>query len=142
MKRLHQLFLVLFALMAMSVSAQNLNIEQALDGRFRTASYATETIVEGSDLDRFKLQLYRSVTVTDPEAISFLSGLVNADAPQAVKKEESIRQGHINYGFYEFKPAKEPQKRFVFFFSNKSKAVLIYMEGAVSFNHIKSLIKK
>lgn len=141
MKRLH-LLLLLFVLTALSVSAQELNIQQALDGRFRTASYATETVVEGSDLDRFKLQLYHSVTVTDPDAIGFLSGLVNADAARAVRKEESIRQGHINYGFYEFQPVKDPLKRFVFFFSNKSKAVLIYMEGAVSFDHIKSLIKK
>lgn len=143
MKLIRNIILCLMLLTASVAAAQeHLNIADAFSGQYRNKPFATETVVKGKELNRFGLTLYRSLTVTDPAAISHLSALVTADAEGATNKEESVKNGRLNYGFYEYSAPKSGPKRFSFFFSSKNKAVLIYMEGNTDIEHIKSLIKK
>lgn len=145
MKALRHLLLVCMLLTFGTAAAQEtLNATEALDGRWRNADYATETVIRGGQLDPYDLTLYHSLTVTrQPEVIRRLSDLVMADSRLAVEKEEKIKNGRINYGFYEFRPVgRGKPNRFVFFFSNSNKAVLIYMEGDTDIANIKRLIKK
>lgn len=144
MKPLRLLLLMTIVLMAGTMAAQELSSQQAFDGRYRDADYATETVVQGSQLKPYGLTLYRGLTVTNqPQVIRQLSDLVQVDSRNASDKEERLSGGRINYGFYEFKPeASGRPKRFVFFFSRPNKAVLIYMEGDTDMANIKRLIKK
>lgn len=132
----------LCALCGTAQVAQGLNIASALNGLYSDAPYATETIVSGKQLQPYNLKSYHSLTVTDPAAIENLQRMVKADRDAALEKEEKTVGGRLNYAFYEFRPGKNTLNRFVFFFSNKSKAILIYMEGHTDVQTIKKLIKK
>lgn len=145
MKPLRTILLLCFLCVTAALSAQEtLNGAQVFDGRFRSADYATETSIQGSQLKPYNLTLFRSLTVTGQPAVAqTLSDLVSADSQHAVNKEEKIRGNRINYGLYEFKPVQKGKPgRFLFFFSNNRKAVLIYMEGNTNLDNIKHLIKK
>lgn len=143
MNLIRTLILCLIFLTAGTATAQeHLEIKEAFSGQYRNKPFATETVVKGKELNRFGLTLYRSLTVTDPAAIAHLTALISADAEGALNKEESVKNGRLNYGFYEYPAQKPGPKRFSFFFSSKNKAVLIYMEGNTDIEHIKSLIKK
>lgn len=123
-------------------NAQPLQTLKAFDGTYRNANYAIETIVTGKQIKDYDLTLYHSLSVTDSAAIHDLNRLVVSDMTQAINKEVGMRKGMINYGFFEFSPLELRKNRFVFFFSNDSKAVLIYMEGDTSIEKIKSIIKR
>ncbi len=142
MKRL-VLLCIMATLLAIATHAQTqLHILKAFDGPYRTAPWATETVVTGKQLKPYGLTMYHGLTVTDPAAIANLQQLMGQDSPKAINREESIKGGVINYGFYEFDRTASGQNRFVFFFSNKSKAKAIYLEGLTDIESIKKLIKK
>ncbi len=123
-------------------AAQPLNILKILNGTYRNANYATETIVTGEAAKPYNLSLYHSLTVTDSAAMSDLQRVVQADMLQAVSQEVEMRKGRINYGLFEFAPVEKRKNRFVFFFSDDRKAVLMYMEGNTSIDEIKCIIKR
>lgn len=135
--------MIVWLCLAAAVSnAQPLQTLKAFDGTYRNANYAIETIVTGKQIKDYDLTLYHSLSVTDSAAIHDLNRLVVSDMAQAINKEVGMRKGMINYGFFEFSPLERRKNRFVFFFSNDSKAVLIYMEGDTSIEKIKSIIKR
>ncbi len=123
-------------------ASQPLQILRALDGTYRNASYAIETIVTGKSIRQYDLTLYHSLSVTDSAAINDLQLLMEIDMPKAINKEVGLQKGKINYGFFEFSPISKSINRFVFFFSNDRKAVVIYMEGNTTIERIKSIIKR
>lgn len=141
MKRILIIMIWLCAMPAV-FAAQPLHILKALDGTYRNASYAVETIVTGKQIKAYDLTLYHSLSVTDSAAICDLQRMMEADMPRAINKEVGMHRGKINYGFFEFLPSDKNKKRFVFFFSNDVKAVVIYMEGDTSIDKIKSIIKR
>lgn len=143
-KIMKQLLTFLIAVMALNsaFAQQGLHIMDALNGSYSNDNNSIETIVTGKQLKDYKLSLYHSLSVTDKQAISHLRDLIAKDSKSAINKEVGLKNGIINYGFFEFTPLDKKANRFLFFYSNDTKAVVIYMEGKTTIENIKSIIKK
>jgi hypothetical protein len=139
-----RLILILFVLPLMSVTAlcqQGLNISKVFDGRYSKKDFAEEAMVSGSDILGEDITLYRAITVNDAEATEFIRSQVLKDGLAAKRKEVSMRGGKLAYGIYQLPPLKgRSRNRYIFFYENKNKGALIYMEGRATLSEIKRAI--
>jgi hypothetical protein len=126
---------------ASALAQKGLNISKAFDGRYSKKSYAEEVSVSGRFLLNEDIQFYRALTVTDADATNFIRELVIKDGATAKLKEVTMRGGKLAYGFYQLPPTERSGcKRFIFFYENKGKGALIYMEGHATLPEIKKAI--
>jgi hypothetical protein len=133
------IFLPLTALTALC--QQGLHINEAFDGRYSKEDYADQVTVAGDNLLGANIKYYRALTVANTDATNFIRNLVVKDGVSAQHKEVTMRGGKLAYGFYQLPPqANSKRKRYIFFFENKGKGALIYMEGNASMQQLKNAI--
>lgn len=146
-KRIFTVILLLLSVQAAAFAQKGLQVDQLFGGPYLQRKDATEVLIKGSRLHTYKLTLFRSITLTPAkgEAEQF-EKCVLADAKLAIDKELTHRQGHLYYGFCQFKPRGET-RRYLFFRDNGLRAnvhknrqiSLIYMEGTASPQELKQM---
>lgn len=139
--------LLLFTLLAIAfgqAAAQTgLNIDSAFDGRFRSSPDAVETEISGKALKNSALDIYRSITLTEPALTSEIEALVLKDGAAAETRQVRYIEGRLYYAYYIFKPV-DNYRRYLFFINGflkgGKKMTLIYMAGEATPEQINELI--
>ena len=139
--------LLLFTLLAIAfgqAAAQTgLNIDSAFDGRFRSSPDAVETEISGKTLKNSALDIYRSITLTEPALTSEIEALVLKDGAAAETRQVRYIEGRLYYAYYIFKPV-DNYRRYLFFINGflkgGKKMTLIYMAGEATPEQINKLI--
>ena len=139
--------LLLFTLLAIAfgqAAAQTgLNIDSAFDGRFRSSPDAVETEISGKTLKNSALDIYRSITLTEPALTSEIEALVLKDGAAAETRQVRYIEGRLYYAYYIFKPV-DNYRRYLFFINGflkgGKKMTLIYMAGEATPEPINKLI--
>ena len=138
---------ILFAT-AEACSQEGLRIGELFDGSYKRKNNAIEVTVKGEPLKRYRLKLFRSLTVkNDPKDFERIERLVEADGKDAVSKETGRIGERLYYAFYCFPPHKG-QLRYVFYRNSSLREVesneltLVYIEGNVTMDKLKEMFKK
>jgi hypothetical protein len=144
MQRIFILFFII-ALNIAAASAQTAIKETVFNGKYQNDKDATETIVQGDALNRYKLDYYRGITIKNrPDDAIEIEKAVIKDGKKANDKEVSYKDGHLYYGIYSFKRATT--NKYIFYLNQHltggNKIVVIYMVGEAKLNDIKKLIQK
>ena len=148
MKR-HLLSTIIFLFSFISAVAQSgLHVNSLFGGKFQNRSDATEVTLKGRKISKYKLSLFRSLTISGKSAEAReVERLVKADAAKAVDKESGSKGARLYYGFYRLHPQGK-QNRYIFYRNNALKAgakpvlTLIYMEGTASIAELKQNFSK
>lgn len=148
MKRI-LLFLLLFVTATEMLLAQKgLAIADQFDGSKSYFSTATRVWVEGQELKRYHLTLYKSITVKDNfEATLDMERAVLADARNAVSKEMGHLCGRLYYAFLGLNGTNSTN-RYIFYRNHnlveggKNEVTLVYMEGQISMQELKDMFMK
>ena len=112
-------------------------------GAFRSSPDAVETEISGSPLKNSALEVYRSITLTDPALTGEIEELVIKDGADAETRQVRYIEGRLYYAYYIFKPV-DNYRRYLFFINSflkgGKKMTLIYMAGEATPEQIKKLI--
>ncbi len=140
----HILLIALLTITFGHAAAQTgLNIDSAFDGRFRSSPDAVETEISGKALRNSALEIYRSITLTDPALTNEIEELVIKDGAAAETRQVRYIEGRLYYAYYIFKPV-DNYRRYLFFINSflkgGKKMTLIYMAGEATPEQIKKLI--
>ena len=129
-------------------SQEKLRIGQLFEGSYKRKSNAIEVTVKGESLKRYRLELFRSLTVkNDPKDFERIEKLVETDGKDAVSKETGRIGERLYYAFYCFSPHKG-QLRYVFYRNSSLREIesneltLVYIEGNVTMDELKEMFKK
>ena len=140
----HILLIIMLAIAFGQAAAQTgLNIDCAFDGRFRSSPDAVETEISGKALKTSALDIYRSITLTEPALTSEIEALVLKDGAAAETRQVRYIEGRLYYAYYIFKPV-DNYRRYLFFINGflkgGKKMTLIYMAGEATPEQINKLI--
>lgn len=140
----HILLIIMLAIAFGQAAAQTgLNIDSAFDGRFRSSPDAVETEISGKALKNSALDIYRSITLTEPALTSEIEALVLKDGAAAETRQVRYIEGRLYYAYYIFKPV-DNYRRYLFFINGflkgGKKMTLIYMAGEATPEQINKLI--
>jgi len=126
---------------------KGLQIAALFDGRYRDRTDAVEVHYEGRRLRKYRLTLFRSLTLTPtPQEVRSIEKMVQADGARAEVKEVA-RGNRLYYGFYQM-PGPAGGHRYVFYRNDAlrlrphGKLTLIYMEGTASLEDLKRAFSK
>ena len=129
-------------------SQEGLRIGELFDGVYKRKNNAIEVTVKGETLKRYRLKLFRSLTVkNDPKDFERIEKLVEADGKDAVSKETGRIGERLYYAFYCFPPHND-RLRYVFYRNSSLREVeeneltLVYIEGNVTMDELKEMFKK
>ena len=129
-------------------SQERLRIGELFDGSYKRKNNAIEVTVKGETLKRYRLELFRSLTVkNDPKDFGRIEKLVEADGKDAVSKETGRIGERLYYAFYCF-PPHNGRLRYVFYRNSSLREVeaneltLVYIEGNVTMDELKEMFKK
>ena len=129
-------------------SQEGLRIGELFDVSYKRKNNAIEVTVKGETLKRYRLKLFRSLTVTnDPKDFERIEKLVEADGKDAVSKETGRIGERLYYAFYCF-PPHNGRLRYVFYRNSSLREVeeneltLVYIEGNVTMDELKEMFKK
>ena len=129
-------------------SQEGLQIAELFNGQYKRKDNAIEVVVKGNQLERYKLEVFRSLTIkNDPKDFERIEKLVEQDEKHAISKETGHIGERLYYAFYCFPPEKE---RFRYIFDRNSslrktesnELTLIYIEGNVTMDELKDMFKK
>ncbi|MBR5204409.1 MAG: hypothetical protein IKW32_04225 [Bacteroidaceae bacterium] len=125
-----------------------MRIGELFDGSYKRKNNAIEVTVKGETLKRYRLKLFRSLTVkNDPMDFERIEKLVEADGKDAVSKETGRIGERLYYAFYCFPPHND-RLRYVFYRNSSLREVeeneltLVYIEGNVTMDELKEMFKK
>lgn len=145
MKRLI-LTLAVCAFWTLSAYAQKgLNVAQFFSDNYRNDETVTMVEVMGDNRKMPGIDCYRSITVRGNEALSeSLEKTVKKDGAAAKSKEVIYKKGKLYFGMY-FMGGVDRHRRYLYFLNQKAvgkdKTMLIFIEGNISEEMAKSLIK-
>ena len=142
MKHVLLITLLTFAL-GQAAAQTGLNIDSAFDGRFRSSPAAVETEISGSPLKNSALDIYRSITLTDPALTGDIEAMVLKDGADAETRQVRYIEGRLYYAYYIFKPVVHYRRYLLVlnsFLKGGKKMTLIYMAGEATPEQIKKLI--
>ena len=129
-------------------SQEGLRSGELIDGSYKRKNNAIEVTVKGETLKRYRLKLFRSLTVkNDPKDFERIEKLVEADGKDAVSKETGRIGERLYYAFYCF-PPHNGRLRYVFYRNSSLREVeaneltLVYIEGNVTMDELKEMFKK
>ncbi|MBJ2166998.1 MAG: hypothetical protein JFR24_03890 [Muribaculaceae bacterium] len=143
----HRILLTLILASAFpSLAQKGLAVEHLFHGMFHDYPNATETLINGGDIKRHKLSLYRSLTLSAPDAadIQGIERSVKQDGAHAISREVQFKDKRLYYGFYEL-PDRDGSNRYLFYLNQLAaggnKVIVIYMEGSASLEQVKKMLK-
>lgn len=127
-----------------AMAQKGFNINSLFNGYYHNKKNATETVLKGSRLDEYNLDVYHSLVVTGSETdANNIEKLVLKDGSKAADKEQTFRKGHLYYGFYHFR--KSEQNYYIFYLNKHlndgNSVTLIYMEGEATRWEIEKMLK-
>jgi hypothetical protein len=144
-------FTIIILMLAFVVEAQSqtsLQIAELFNGSYKRKDNAIEVVVKGNQLERYKLEVFRSLTIkNDPKDFERIEKLVEQDEKHAISKETGHIGERLYYAFYCFSPQKG-RFRYIFYRNSSlrktesNELTLIYMEGNVTMDELKVMFKK
>lgn len=127
---------------------EGLHIANLFNGQYKRKDNAIEVVVKGNKLERYRLKVFRSLTVkNDPKDFERIEKLVLQDEKNALSKETGHIGERLYYAFYCL-PLRENHYRYIFYRNSSLREVeaneltLIYMEGNVTMDELKLMFKK
>ena len=154
MKNLLLSFLLLLTAVPAAYSQKGLAIEQFFDENTPHKPDASVNVVSitGNKLDAHNLSVYRSVSVTDADALAQrIERAVARDGTKAESREVSLKKGRLYFGFYALPPVDNENRhmgenRYIFYLNSTldggKKTTLIYLQGKAEPWQIRQMIKK
>lgn len=146
MKRIF-LLLTICLMATLGISAQDMNIENCFSDDVLANKSVTAVKVKSDKLKSYNLSSFRSITISNNKRLaSWVQRCVQYDAKQATGREEGIKNGKLQYGFYVFRRTKNYYK-YIFFRNNKPESdavtdvTLVYTEGKATFEELKQMFK-
>ena len=129
-------------------SQEGLQTAELFNGQYKRKDNAIEVVVKGNQLERYKLEVFRSLTIkNDPKDFERIEKLVKQDEKHAISKETGHIGERLYYAFYCFPPEKE-RFRYIFYRNSSlrktesNELTLIYIEGNVTMDELKDMFKK
>ena len=148
MKRIYAIIVLMLALVMEGQSQTGLQIAELFNGQYKRKDNAIEVVVKGTQLERYKLKVFRSLTVkNDPKDFEHIEKLVEQDEKNAISKETGRIGERLYYAFYCF-PSEKEHYRYIFYRNSSlrktesNELTLIYMEGNVTMDELKVMFKK
>lgn len=144
----------LLILMAVTVASafamqaqKGLNVAKVFEGRYAKMPDAVVTYLIGDAVEKYDLELYRSLAVTcDGATANEVEQLVLKDGLTATSKETVYRGGHLKFGSFTL-PKRNYLNRYLFYVNkdadsgkNNARIVVVYMSGDASPEKVKKLI--
>ena len=84
-------------------SQEGLQIAELFNGQYKRKDNAIEVVVKGNQLERYKLEVFRSLTIkNDPKDFERIEKLVEQDEKHAISKETGHIGERLYYAFYCF----------------------------------------
>ena len=148
MKKVFTIIILMLAFVVEAQSQTNLQIAELFNGSYKRKNNAIEVVVKGNQLERYKLEVFRSLTIkNDPKDFERIEKLVEQDEKHAISKETGHIGERLYYAFYCFSPQKG-RFRYIFYRNSSlrktesNELTLIYMEGNVTMDELKVMFKK
>lgn len=148
MKKVFTIIILMLAFVVEAQSQTNLQIAELFNGSYKRKDNAIEVVVKGNQLERYKLEVFRSLTIkNDPKDFERIEKLVEQDEKHAISKETGHIGERLYYAFYCFSPQKG-RFRYIFYRNSSlrktesNELTLIYMEGNVTMDELKVMFKK
>ena len=148
MKKVFTIIILMLAFVVEAQSQTNLQIAELFNGSYKRQDNAIEVVVKGNQLERYKLEVFRSLTIkNDPKDFERIKKLVEQDEKNAISKETGRIGERLYYAFYCFSPQKG-RFRYIFYRNSSlrktesNELTLIYMEGNVTMDELKVMFKK
>ena len=148
MKRIFIIIILMFGWLMEGWSQEGLHIDELFNGQYKRKDNAIEVVVKGNQLERYKLEVFRSLTIkNDPKDFERIEKLVEQDEKHAISKETGHIGERLYYAFYCLPPEKE-RFRYIFYRNSSlrktesNELTLIYMEGNVTMDELKDMFKK
>ena len=148
---MRKVFTIIILMLAFVVEAQSqtsLQIAELFNGSYKRKDNAIEVVVKGNQLERYKLEVFRSLTIkNDPKDFERIEKLVEQDEKHAISKETGHIGERLYYAFYCFSPQKG-RFRYIFYRNSSlrktesNELTLIYTEGNVTMDELKVMFKK
>ena len=143
MKKVFTIIILMLAFVVEAQSQTNLQIAELFNGSYKRKNNAIEVVVKGNQLERYKLEVFRSLTIkNDPKDFERIEKLVEQDEKHAISKETGHIGERLYYAFYCFSPQKG-RFRYIFYRNSSlrktesNELTLIYMEGNVTMDELK-----
>ena len=148
MKKVFTITILMLAFVVEAQSQTSLQIAELFNGSYKRKDNAIEVVVKGNQLKRYKLEVFRSLTIkNDPKDFERIEKLVEQDEKHAISKETGHIGERLYYAFYCFSPQKG-RFRYIFYRNSSlrktesNELTLIYMEGNVTMDELKVMFKK
>lgn len=148
MRRIFTIIVLMLAFVVEGQSQTGLQIAELFNGAYKRKDNAIEVVVKGNQLKRYKLEVFRSLTVkNDPKDFERIEKLVEEDEKNAISKETGRIGERLYYAFYCF-PSEKNHYRYLFYRNSSlrktepDELTLIYMEGNVTMDELKKMFKK
>ena len=148
MKKVFTIIILMLAFVVEAQSQTSLQIAVLFNGSYKRKDNAIEVVVKGKQLERYKLEVFRSLTIkNDPKDFERIEKLVEQDEKHAISKETGHIGERLYYAFYCFSPQKG-RFRYIFYRNSSlrktesNELTLIYMEGNVTMDELKVMFKK
>ena len=148
MRKILIIVILMFAWVVEAWSQEGLYIAELFNGQYKRKDNAIEVIVKGNQLERYRLKVFRSLTVkNDPKDFERIEKLVLQDEKNAINKETGHIGQRLYYAFYCL-PSKKDHYCYIFYRNSSlckvenNELTLIYMEGNVTLDELKAMFKK
>ena len=148
MRRVFTFIILTLVFVVEGQSQTGLQIAELFNGAYKRKDNAIEVVVKGSQLERYRLKVFRSLTIkNDPKDFERIEKLVEQDEKKAISKETGRIGERLYYAFYCLPPEKE-HYRYIFYRNSSlrktesNELTLIYMEGNVTMDELKKMFKK
>ena len=145
MKRFLLTLVVTLAWVLAANAQKGLDVAQYFSDSYRNDNAVTMVEVTGDSKKMPGIECYKSITVLGNEALSErLEKSVKKDGAAAKSKEVIYKKGKLYFGMY-FMGGSDKHRRYLYFLNQKAvgkdKTMLIFIEGDISEEMAKSLIK-
>ena len=92
MKKVFTIIILMLAFVVEAQSQTSLQIAELFNGSYKRKDNAIEVVVKGNQLERYKLEVFRSLTIkNDPKDFERIEKLVEQDEKHAISKETHWR---------------------------------------------------
>ena len=145
MKRFLLTLIVTLAWVLAANAQKGLDVAHYFSDSYRNDNAVTMVEVTGDSKKMPGIECYKSITVLGNESLSeMLEKSVKKDGAAAKSKEVIYKKGKLYFGMY-FMGGSDKHRRYLYFLNQKAvgkdKTMLIFIEGDISEEMAKSLIK-
>lgn len=135
-----KLFVILIVVILNSAAAfAEGKVYGLFNGPYKNKQGASQVVVKGDQLKEYNLNSFMSLTVASPDDCNAIERAVEADAKIAKSKEVTYSQGKMVYAFLIL--PSNGSNRYVFFYRDEKKSVVMYLNGKASPSQVENLIK-